>query len=130
MTLTFPMWRDGHKRLLGEVIAKVDVEVSWRMTWFDGSVLPGHPLPALDTHIDVPLTSTQLNQLADALTDLNEISLKGLFRGVEFSLVCQDSTRWMVSGSPECLDMMTTWFGGFDAVRSTAGTLPTTSTRS
>ena len=118
MTLTFPMWFDDHKRLLGDILHTLPGDIDWRMTWFDGSVLPGQELPPVDMPINLMLSTPDLLALARNLTDLNEVVLVGSVGGVDFQIEGQDSTRWVITCPSEIAVSAESWFQAFSPVRS------------
>lgn len=117
MILTFPMWFDGHKRLLGDILHGLPEDIEWRMKWFDGSVLTGREPPPINTPINLVLSSADLLALADSLTDLDEVVLDGCLGGVKFQIEGQDSTRWVVTCPSEIAATAESWFRAFSPVR-------------
>jgi hypothetical protein len=100
VSVEFPMWKDGHKRLLDAVLARVPRGLSWRLRWFDGVVDARYGnAPPLDTHVDIVISETDLRRLAAALEDLNAISLSAQATDGLLDVECEDSDCWIVRGS-------------------------------
>ena len=113
MKLEFPVWHEGQKRLLGEVLVRVPTDTRWRVVWFDGVVPDRSWHPPFDRHIDLGITDTALREFARTLEDLNEIGLVGLHQGQRFSLDCHDSTFWRLECNGRLAGLVASWFAGF-----------------
>jgi hypothetical protein len=100
MSVEFPMWKEGHKRLLDSVLARVPRGLSWRLRWFDGVVDPAYETsPPLETHVNIVISESDLRRLAAALGDLNAIALSARATDGLLEVECEDSDRWIVRGS-------------------------------
>ena len=104
MKLEFSMWTGSTKLLLDPILALVPDTAVWRVRWFDGVVPDDRWRPPLDCHMDLEVSDGDLRDLASYLEDLNELALHGTVDGAEFTLGCEDSTRWVVESDDSRAD--------------------------
>ncbi|MEQ1504138.1 MAG: hypothetical protein ABMB14_17985 [Myxococcota bacterium] len=100
MSVEFPMWKHGQKRLLDVVLSRVPNGLHWRLRWFDGVVRASYGgAPPMGCHIDLAVSDAELRRLAASLEDLNDVVLSASSVDGVLHVECEDSDRWVIRGS-------------------------------